>query len=826
MHFSIQSFAADSPEKPCYFSMYSDELLVHSPFYPNHTEALEGMKKLVLRLRLANSAQPIKVRKSGAGYSLTLFDKAKAAVGKSTVDFETKEAAERALDNWQAAALATTFRVLHRALTDWPEGLTELTELDFSTTDAGYSWQEKGSSLLHVPHAKSSIQLPNMGLQLGVDEGPCEQVFCGLEPFTNANIALFHGRNREVDEVDAMLRDKPLLLLYGAARVGKTSLLQCGLANRLNQETECMIVVQKGQADLLTTLIEKLRSAITPTPTEDLALVNDPMVLANRLAQQFTKRIFLVFDQLEQLFDNHILDTERASLFRFIREIVQPKNTPFRVVTVMREEFLAPLVDFENELPQLLHNRFRLRSLNEGSMVNATANLLDILKLGEKIDVDDPRVVSAKICAQLVDENGNVPMHCLQVYLHQLHQKSCQETKEGPVPMTPEVIDRMWPAKPLINTFFARRIEQLKGQLPKENEAPNPLLERQIMELENSRLDCGCEKNQSVTAAAATPLPVPVGILGWASALAIAVLPLGLYFLYGWLFPGPQSPSACELVKAENNCSAYVNYLCTHGEEEDEECLAEIREILAEQDCDIWRDYQALEQQANCASYQQFYDVYRDRNICMDRIQSRLLEWGCPIVRDTVQLTVHDTVIQLVPTAPSSGPSKYGTNPVAPPSLSVPCRQIGNATFKQVGPLWIMTEALNNGNYSWEDALDACTSKGWRLPCIGEIDFLIEKIYRDDPNRAFAMLTGSGDCALVNPADNPSGRIEFWTATEANDATAWSYYFDMPLKTIGRQSSVPKSARMPCLCVEREARKKGSGLPPCYQKSVDRVPGK
>jgi hypothetical protein len=135
-----------------------------------------------------------------------------------------------------------------------------------------------------------------------------------------------------------------------------------------------------------------------------------------------------------------------------------------------------------------------------------------------------------------------------------------------------------------------------------------------------------------------------------------------------------------------------------------------------------------------------------------------------------------------------------------------------------------MTDALAGGPYRWEDGLNACTRAGWRLPCVGEIDYLIEKIYRDDPNLAYAMLAGAGDCNLVNPLEVENGRIEFWTATEANDAAAWTYVFDLGAKTIERQSATVKSARLPCLCVQKDPVQQGSGLPPCYQKQIDRRP--
>jgi hypothetical protein len=97
----------------------------------------------------------------------------------------------------------------------------------------------------------------------------------------------------------------------------------------------------------------------------------------------------------------------------------------------------------------------------------------------------------------------------------------------------------------------------------------------------------------------------------------------------------------------------------------------------------------------------------------------------------------------------------------------------------------------------------------------------LEKIYSGDSDRAYEMLTGTSSCYLVNPAKAVGGKIEFWTATEANDAAAWTYSFDVEAKTIKRQSATPKSARLPCLCVQKEL-EQVSGIPICYQKNIRR----
>ncbi|MEO0789813.1 MAG: hypothetical protein AAFY36_14160, partial [Bacteroidota bacterium] len=82
----------------------------------------------------------------------------------------------------------------------------------------------------------------------------------------------------------------------------------------------------------------------------------------------------------------------------------------------------------------------------------------------------------------------------------------------------------------------------------------------------------------------------------------------------------------------------------------------------------------------------------------------------------------------------------------------------------------------------------------------------------------------SGICTLAKPEDSPNGRISFWTGTEADDAYSWTFFFDSSLETFGVESGFPKSATLPCLCVKRDPEVFNSGIPACYNKTIDRVP--
>jgi hypothetical protein len=833
MYFSLHSLGHEQPNTECYFRLYAGDTIVFSPFYLDRQAALDAMKQLVMGMRGDNGKRGLKIKEKGESYRAVLFGTTPLAVGEGTIALTNGMTAEEFLEQCKTAAKAHNFKLVFFELVDETNEITSLRDLQLDKTDEIYEWRKTGSSLLHIDLKKGFGFKPSVGMQANLDKKPCEPIFNALQPFVSADLPLFHGRKEEVEEVHTLLQHRPLLLLYGAARVGKTSLLQCGLANKIKTEQAEMVVIRREDRDIISAFVAAAKSFIEKQYGADsLPETDDPLLLADHLENQTENLHYLVFDQLETMFSSDVYDAERQVFFDFIIRLLDRETYPFRVVLVLREDYLAPMADHEKELPSLLENRYRLLPLSTGSMVDATVNLLDVMKVGNKLKVDDSKSVAEKLCSQLANEKGEVPAHCLQIYLHQLQQKSCEDTPPGqPVPMNTQLIDDLGPANKLIDEFVTERIDTLSALRPKEGEPPNFALERELSELEASRVQCGCKEKSKLPAAAggaiaavvAPPPPATAAIAPWWMTLALLAVPLTLFGTWWWnkddaAGSGNGEAKACLLARELDDCATYVNYLCAYGESDN--CSAEFIAKLETKDCAIWQDYQALHQYATCATYQIFYERYREQGVCMDLVQSKLLEWSCPLVHDTVevQVTVVDTFV-------TSGPPVYQRNPTLPNGPNgPPCEQFGGLNFKRIGPLLLTTSPLPGGPYGWEDALDACAARGFRLPCIGEIDYLIDKIYRNDADRAFSMLGGTGECFLFNPNDSPAnGEISFWTATEANDATGWTYTFDLNEQTVTRQAATPKTARLPCLCAQKDPNQKGStGLPPCYQKSIDR----
>lgn len=832
MRFILKSLGPDYISAACFYELHTKRATFYSPVYSDKSTALLAMEELVLKLRNRKKTK-VSITKNNAAYSIELFGNNAPVVRPSTA-FTDKMTAIEVFEEVLSASSADSFPLLFFELPEAIEGITTISDLGLQTGVDTYPWVEVNTGTLRIG-TKERGDVTMMGIPLGLSPsmgvspfsggGPCEPLFNVLQPQVAADLPLFMGRKKEVEDLYAMTRNNRLLLLYGQPRVGKTSLIQCGLANRMEAVPGELFVHRRGTGGMLPSLIEALRTEIASLTRKPAPEAADPMVLLPQLQDQVKKPVFLVFDQLEKLFETDVTEEERNDFFAFVQQLTSEEGLPYRVILSLRETFLAPLAEYEGMLPSLLTHRYRVQPLSKKSMMDVSINLLDLFKSKGKMEVDDPAAVAEKLCAGLVNDKGEVPFQCLQIYMQELHQTSCAESAGKTPVFDASLIDKMGSVREVIEAYVNREIARLEALLPEDDSPADPDVLQQIDDLEQSRQYCGCGDAKAVVPVAAAAAGAAVSNrsrnLRWLLLVALLALLFGAgayWLLSNW----SKKQDPCYIAKQADTCEAFVNYLNKYGEQA--ACAAEFRELLATRKCGtLWQDYQMLQTTKTCGAYQDFFRKYRNTAVSTEKVQRYLLEWQCPMVRDTVEVPVHDTIFSGTPEGfnTTGGRLPTGTGGVSRTGSNPPCQEFNGTNFKQVGPLWFMTDPLPGGPYAWEEALDACQAKGWRLPCIGEVDFLIDNIYRGQTSRAYQMLTGSGECYLMNPAQAPNQRIDFWTGTEANDATAWTFYFDTKTKTIGRESNIIKGRRLPCLCVKKDPQQ-SSGMPPCYNKRVER----
>jgi len=77
-----------------------------------------------------------------------------------------------------------------------------------------------------------------------------------LDAYTREDREIFFGRDREIEEMYQKVFESKILLIYGISGTGKTSLIDCGLANKFEDSDWLPVTVRRGM-NIVDSLVTK-----------------------------------------------------------------------------------------------------------------------------------------------------------------------------------------------------------------------------------------------------------------------------------------------------------------------------------------------------------------------------------------------------------------------------------------------------------------------------------------------------------------------------------------------------------------------------------------
>lgn len=831
MIITIYSLAGHSGFNNTYYSFGDKDggQYINSSLYPDKELALKSIKQTILWLRMLTEEQQTDfIRKKEEGFLAYLLKGNTLPFIDSSIFSDEKQAVSF-LALLRKNSHSNIFTIHHFELnvtTDTKQTLTQksLEEIAQAINQLPeYQWKVTGTSTLDLSEQKASSLLitaaKNLPAAALLTSQPCAPLFNLLRPYGKGDIHRFFGRESEIEALYEQTFDARLLTVHGDRSVGKTSLVKCGLANRFKANKWQDIYIKRGlniNNSLSKNLHERAEKVGCKNITKDLS----PLDTLHSIYQVSFQPILLVFDQLERLFTLPYNIAEQQQFFSFIQELIQDTSFPAKVILIIRNEYLAKLADYETLVPTIQEHRFHLKHLSSTALKTVVNGLLGQLALSGQLRIENPDLVTQKITDNLAGQKSNVGLACTQMYLHQTHQLGCGSLIDGLPFFSPDLIDKAGASEPLIDKYIDDRIDALEKQLPDDQGAVlNEEQAREIEELIEIQNYCGCSEanSRSVWLAKWHERGKRNRQLIWFLRLCLLALIAGVLAL-GMTYCSLAQKTPCLLAENAEHCEDRINYLCHNNM--DNECATNLKDKLDQEACPIWLDYQNALAKNSCSVYQSYLKKYQDNGVCLDKFYQLLAEKGCPTGVDTVTMVVFDTIYQKITV--NGAPSSFGNNSSIKNNKKCQVK-FGKSTVK-LGPLFMMTSDLNQGTrYDWIGALAACKSLGpnWRLPCAGEIDFILDRHYQNAAS-AYENLT-EGECPIIETED-PSMSGSFWTATEANDVKAWSIFFDSKNETVRLITDTNKNTTMPCRCVYRDPAIT-SGIPDCFEKQVYRPGG-
>jgi WD40 repeat protein len=186
--------------------------------------------------------------------------------------------------------------------------------------------------------------------------------FKGLASFqdSEADERLFFGRGREREIIVANLLASRLTVLYGETGVGKSSVLQAGVARDLRALPDPLVIVVFGEwrDDPTRALDARIAEAAGVEPQGHLA---DTLELASAMVGG---EIVVLLDGLEEEFLYHGADERPGSFLDEFSEAATRPGIRASFLLAVREDALAKLDRFKSRIPNVFGNYLRLEHLD------------------------------------------------------------------------------------------------------------------------------------------------------------------------------------------------------------------------------------------------------------------------------------------------------------------------------------------------------------------------------------------------------------------------------------------------------------------------------
>lgn len=308
-----------------------------------------------------------------------------------------------------------------------------------------------------------------------------------LDAYEKEDIDFFFGREEETKELYEMTYDTRLILLYGASGTGKTSIVQCGLANKF-KETRWKEIFVRREQNINESITNVLSKEIQTANAYALGKPETEIEKIELLYKALFKPIYLIFDQFEELFIIDENEEEQNQFFQFIKELLSARVV-VKIILIMREEFIAQLSNFEKVIPSLFDYRYRIEEMRYSTAKETINKTLEKLVNQQKIKLEASEEFAENLLTKLTNNKRKLELTYLQVYLDRLYQNGLK-LSDSQIPIfNTQLIEQTGSFEDIIGQFLKEQILQIEAHLAPENEGiPIKILGKMITDEHTKRV--------------------------------------------------------------------------------------------------------------------------------------------------------------------------------------------------------------------------------------------------------------------------------------------------------------------------------------------------
>jgi len=293
-----------------------------------------------------------------------------------------------------------------------------------------------------------------------------------LDAYDQSDADIFFGRDEEIQELYDMVVGNSIVLVYGASGTGKTSLIQCGLANKFRSYDWLPITIRRVD-NINESVINAMMNAGGNNEVDDDEIIlgsdaNLPDItkLIRGVCLTCFKPIYLIFDQFEEIF---IMSSneEQKQFFETVRQILQVE-LPIKVIFSIREEYLGHLGDFERIVPQLFHKKLRIEPINLDKVRQIIVGITRHMNSNVRLNTGETDMIVETIFDRIRGKHKtlNIDLSYLQVYLDTLYLNITKDnTRQIEAVITLDALKKIGDIGDVLSNFLKMQVTSISDNL-------------------------------------------------------------------------------------------------------------------------------------------------------------------------------------------------------------------------------------------------------------------------------------------------------------------------------------------------------------------------
>ena len=272
-----------------------------------------------------------------------------------------------------------------------------------------------------------------------------------LDSFDREDRSIFFGRDAEVNEVYDKSFQSRLLLIYGASGTGKSSIINCGRANRFTEEDWLPVAIRRGGNMMRSWYQQVNKWTFSQEPTPEV--INGEAlkaVTASAYMDQF-RPVYFIFDQFEELFN--FGDREEIETFITAVRGFLDSDLDVHFIFILRGEYLEFLSDFELQIPHFFDNRVRIEKMTRLRAQECVSGPC------EAFGIEMEPGFEQQLLSKINPDKRYAELTFLQVFLDRVYHNALESGLQGkPLKFTVDQLEQMGDLADVLAEFIDEQI--------------------------------------------------------------------------------------------------------------------------------------------------------------------------------------------------------------------------------------------------------------------------------------------------------------------------------------------------------------------------------